>query len=214
MEEHHLSVARTARYFTRGEPGPHVTQIWFVLHGYSQLAATFLSYFKPIDDGTRYIVAPEGLSRFYLQGSHGRIGASWMTREDREREIDDYVGFLNALHDQVMERMPGRPPVHVLGFSQGAATASRWLAGGHVRADRLVLWGGRLPPEFDTGEGVAFLRGVRVDLVAGVEDGFVPPDVVREDRERLARIGLPYREITFDGGHRMDRETLLAVAAA
>ena len=43
----------------------------------------------PLDDGSRLIVAPEALSRFYLgevsqrPASERRVGASWMTREDR-----------------------------------------------------------------------------------------------------------------------------------
>ena len=41
MQEHHLSVERTARYYTLGSlDGPR--DVWFVCHGYGQLAARFL----------------------------------------------------------------------------------------------------------------------------------------------------------------------------
>ena len=59
--EHRIEVTRTARYWTLGaEDAP--TEVWFVLHGYRQLAERFLRRFVPLDDGSRLVVAPEGLS--------------------------------------------------------------------------------------------------------------------------------------------------------
>ena len=60
-----LPVTRTARVALLGPATPAIRELWFVLHGYSQLAATFIEDFRAIDDGTRLIVAPEALSRFY-----------------------------------------------------------------------------------------------------------------------------------------------------
>ena len=99
MTEHHLAVTRTARYYQQGELSAQTRRVWFVCHGYGQLAAYFSRHFAFLastDPGT-VIIAPEGLSRFYLQGNGGRVGASWMTRDDRLHEIDDHVGFLNQL---------------------------------------------------------------------------------------------------------------------
>ena len=107
MKERHIRVARTARYYTLGSAGPHLREIWIVCHGIRQLARRFLPRFAELDDGTRLIVAPEGLSRSYLHGPESRpdkpipIGATWMTREDRENEITDYVEFLDAVLDEV-----------------------------------------------------------------------------------------------------------------
>lgn len=107
MKERHIRVARTARYYTLGSAGPHLREIWIVCHGIRQLARRFLPRFAELDDGTRLIVAPEGLSRFYLHGPESRpdkpipIGATWMTREDRGNEITDYVEFLDAVLDEV-----------------------------------------------------------------------------------------------------------------
>jgi hypothetical protein len=69
-----------------------------VLHGYAQLAERFLRWFRPVDDGQTWIVAPEALSRFYLEttlkGSHGpAIGATWLTREAREADLADHVDY-------------------------------------------------------------------------------------------------------------------------
>src|SRR5206468_1825615 len=123
----HIRVARTARYETLGSETT-AREVWFVLHGYGQLAASFIQAFSVLDDGTRLIVAPEALNRFYLVGvdsgaaAERPVGATWMTREDRDAEIADYVEYLDALAAQVLGavRRGERPPrVIVLGFSQG-----------------------------------------------------------------------------------------------
>src|SRR5947199_10791389 len=103
MQEHHFSTRRTARFFTLGSP-ERSTDLWILCHGYGQLASRFLERFRPIEAERRCIVAPEGLSRFYLTDSPAerRVGASWMTREDRLHEIDDYVRYLDALHAKIV----------------------------------------------------------------------------------------------------------------
>src|SRR5881296_2809116 len=77
MQEHHIGVSRTARYFTLGDCSPGVGEVWFVCHGYGQLASRFLEKLRVLDDGRRYLLAPEGLSRFYLSESptERRVGA-------------------------------------------------------------------------------------------------------------------------------------------
>src|SRR4051812_21085005 len=108
--EHHIHVRRTARYYTLGEPGNQTRDVWFVCHGYGQLAADFIKEFEIIADPTRVIVAPEGLSRHYavneagFHSSESKVVASWMTREDREAEIDDYVAYLDAVYAEIISR--------------------------------------------------------------------------------------------------------------
>ena len=145
MQAHHLSVPRTARYYTLGDAGTHVSEVWMVCHGYGQLAQPFLASFERVASPTRRIVAPEALSRFYLDRQPPpndrppRVGATWMTREDRDHEIADHVAYLDALHDLVRPALPAAVRLRVLGFSQGVATVARWLALGRARADQLIL---------------------------------------------------------------------------
>jgi len=68
MQEHSFPTSRSARYFTLGAPA-NARAMWFVCHGYGQLASRFSSAFRPLDGEGRCIVAPEGLSRFYLTDS-------------------------------------------------------------------------------------------------------------------------------------------------
>ena len=218
MHEHHLTVQRTARYFTLGS-GDAPSQLWLVLHGYAQLASRFLRQLEPLDDGTRLIVAPEALSRFYLEpGQHGpesRVGATWMTREDRLSEINDYVGYLDALCVHVMRGLERPPPeVRVLGFSQGAATASRWVAMGRSRVDRLYLWGAFLPPDLDLHTHAPALRAARLTVVLGRADGHATAERRAELEHRLRSHHLEPAIIEYDGGHRLHAGTLRTLAAS
>lgn len=220
MHEHHIEVARTARYVTLGPADGSARDLWFVLHGQGQLAARFVEQFAPLDDGTRLIVAPEALSRYYVDrapaapGEPPRVGASWMTRDDREAEISDYLGYLDAVYARVCPAGPGEGGrLTVLGFSQGAATASRWVALGTPRAHRLVCWGGAVAHDVALGAGGAGLRGARLTLVAGTRDEYASPEAVAAEETRLRAAGVAYELRSYDGGHRIHAATLLAVAA-
>lgn len=219
VREHRIEVTRTARYYTLGEPGPRIRQVWIACHGYRQLAARFIQRLRTLDDGTRVVVAPEALSRFYLDddgGPHGpeaRIGASWMTREDRLSEIRDYVAYLDALHERIFEDLDReRVELVALGFSQGAATAARWTAYGRARVDRLVLWAGAVPPDLDLEHDGERLRRARLTLVAGTADPLVPMDAVAAEEARLRTHDVPYRLVTWNGDHRVDGDVLREIA--
>src|SRR5213080_184340 len=213
MHEHHLSVSRTARYFTLGERSAAVAEVWFACHGYGQLAARFLEKLRVLDDGTRYLVAPEGLSRFYLSEhpTERRVGASWMTREDRLAEIEDYVRYLDAVYADVCGVLDrAQVTVHALGFSQGVATVSRWAAMGKAKIDRLILWGGEFPPDLDlTVDTVASrLQAVHLTLVYGRSDEYITAKIVQTTTARLRQHGIPYREVPFEGGHELNEAVL------
>jgi predicted esterase len=213
-----LSTPRTARCVVRGpEDLAAVRELWVVLHGYAQLAAEVADGVGALDDGTRLIIAPEGLSRFYdapAFSSHrdARVGASWMTREDRLEEIADYLGWLQRAYEHFASSLGREVPLTVLGFSQGGSAAARWVASGRVPAARLIIWGSTLAPELDLGPSTP-LRRVRTLFVLGNRDRFIKPEHVTAERARLGAAGFPHEVRTFDGGHRLDDDTLRQVAA-
>jgi predicted esterase len=171
-----------------------------------------------VDDGSRLIVAPEALSRFYDARStpeahrEASVGASWMTREDRLHEIDDQRAWLQQVWEAYRPQMPHDAPLTVLGFSQGASAASRWVATGHVPARRLICWGASLAPELDLGPA-APLRRVATSIVIGARDRFAPPERIAAERARIEAAGFPVSFLTFAGGHRLDDPTLTRLAA-
>lgn len=217
----HLAITRTARYYTLGDEHESLEEVWFLLHGYGQLAGQFIRYFAEIDDGTRLLVAPEALNRFYLVSPNAApaadrpVGATWMTREDRDSEIGDYVAYLEQLHERVLARL-AQPPARivVLGFSQGAATAARWVDRGAARPDALVLWGGLLPPDIDLSLGAQAISGVPLTILVGSEDPFITPAQVDAQEAALRAHGVPYAINRYDGKHAIHRAVLRELARA
>lgn len=209
MTEHHLAVTRRARYYQLGELGADTRRVWFVLHGYGQLAAYFLRHFVPLAaaDPALVVIAPEGLARFYLSGNGGRVGASWMTREDRLSEIDDYVAYLHQVAAPVLATAPAAQ-ITVLGFSQGAATVSRWLSRAAFRPARLVLWAGAFPNDMDFRVATKLLRGLPVTLVVGEQDEYIDAEQVRAQQDFLRKLGVEPELIQFAGRHTLDAEVL------
>jgi predicted esterase len=102
--------------------------------------------------------------------------------------------------------------VLVLGFSQGVATACRWLCLGRSRVESLVLWAGPLPPELDAAS-VAPLRRVRLTRVLGERDEMATAEHVEAEQERLRQLGLDAPLLRFDGGHELDRAALEGLTA-
>lgn len=208
---HSVEVPRTARVATLGTPD--TADIWWVvLHGYGQLAADFIEAFTPIVTPDRCVVAPEGLSRFYVDGlnEHKQVGASWMTTEAREDEIADFLRFL----DTTTRTLSGEPPasIQLLGFSQGAAMASRWALLGDTTVDRLILWGGAPAHDLDLAVHADTLRASDLTLVAGTDDQHLTPKRRAAVRRRLRAHEVPWNLHTFEGGHRIDSSALQAIA--
>jgi|SRR5688572_5684009 len=221
VTEHHLTVKRTARYCRLGDVVAPVIDLWVVCHGFAQLARAFIEEFRPISRPGRLIVAPEALNRFYLNreggraGAGARVGATWMTREDRLAEIDDYVRYLDDVHREITEGQQ-REDVRVtaLGFSQGTATAARWLVHGTARIDRLVLWAGLLPPEIDpAGPPRDRLTSTELVLVRGTRDEMLDAKQLATQRDSLEQAGARVTVLEFEGGHRMDRAVLQRIGS-
>ncbi len=211
--EHHITVARTARYQQLGEISAATRQLWLVAHGYGQLAEYFIRHFAPLHAADRagtVVVAPEALSRFYLSGTGGRIGASWMTRADRLAEIDDQANYLTQLLDELLGGCPPDVQVTVLGFSQGTATVSRWLArgGARWRPQQLVLWAGDFPTDIDTATAQALLNQLPVAIVGGDQDAYVGPAKLHQQADLLRQNGAHVTTLTFAGGHSLDGSLL------
>jgi predicted esterase len=214
--EHHLTVARTARYYTIGDSGDAIRSVWIVAHGYGQLGGTFVREFAPVDDGTRLVVAPEALSRFYVEDASrsghaaAAVGGSWMTREDRESEIGDQVAYLDALYDTVFARVPReRVRLTVLGFSQGVATIARWLVRTTRPVDRTVIWAGYIPDDVLAGAW----HPKNLTLVGGTRDRFAVAAKIDAQLDALRAAEIPFSTLTFEGGHRLDDTVLRELAA-
>lgn len=211
MTEHNLTVPRTARYYTLGTPSESITDLWIVCHGYGQLARFFLRHFSVLDNGHTLVIAPEALSRFYLDGFSGRVGATWMTKEGRFSEIEDQTTYLNLLLKEQLAQLPENVRVTVLGFSQGGATVSRWLATQNMSVHRLILWAASFPEDIDFATGKAAFTNLPVAMIYGTEDEFITPETLQRKQQLMQELGIAPQVYTFEGGHTLHPETLKLV---
>jgi predicted esterase len=204
-----LLVERHARVALVGDPAT-ASEVWLILHGYGMTAQGILHWFRAAAKPGRAMVAPEGLSRFYQKSKGLRtVGASWMTREDRENEILDQNGYLEQVASRWLVGSDGHlPQIHVHGFSQGVATACRWVAATATPVHRLVCWGSPTPGDVPSEQLAARLGGSPLNLAIGESDRFFSPDVVAADAARRREEGLAVNLVRFDGGHGIDREVL------
>jgi predicted esterase len=214
MKEHELSFNYTARYYTLGECNPATRKIWFVMHGYGQLARFFVNKFKVLADAQVYVIAPEGLSKFYLEDvtsrvrtGNNRVGATWMTRENRMADIENYLNYLTTIYKmEVPEYFSGE--ITILGFSQGAATATRWAIDGNNPFHQLILWAGILPPDMNFEKGHEVLKNKKIIEVFGKTDPYVTEDKLKEATTLNIRLGINPDLIEFEGGHEINEEVL------
>lgn len=211
MEEKKVTFRFDARYCLSGTLDANTRQVWIVLHGYGQLARYFIKKFEKLQEHGICVIAPEGLSRFYLseltdQGrKDNKVGATWMTRENRLMDIDNYLTYLNAICEAELGAFP-RILVTLVGFSQGCATVCRWAAQGKVRFDKLILWAGLFPPDMDFKAGQDALNGKKVYMVVGDQDPYVTPDRLKEFDGLAQQLGIEPEKIVFHGKHEIKEE--------
>ena len=211
MIGHQFIVQKTARYYTINKIESSTRHVWWVLHGYGQLARFFIQHFEPLTGRGHVIIAPEGLSRFYLSNDWERVGASWMTKEDRLHEITDQLAYLNALQKYLYPDTSNISfKTHILGFSQGTATAWRWLGQSNMDVDNLILWAGMIPTDFN--ERIINRSKMAVHTVFGTEDPFFSEEKLLNLKEIINQSGLQSMDYTFNGKHTIDKKTLMIIA--
>lgn len=210
--EHRITFEFNGRYEVIGSPGPDIEQMWFVCHGHGQLAKYFIKKFESLNDGKHLIIAPEGLFRYYLDGFTGRVGATWMTKEDRVSDIQNYLTFLSSVYDQVRSKLKPEVKVTLLGFSQGAATISRFATQTDVAFDRLVLWAGIFPPDLPPLESERKLSDKTCVLVYGENDQYLTEDRIKEQEGIASKINVTPHVLTFEGEHELNESVILQIS--
>lgn len=214
MIEKEINFNFSARYYKSGEITNDTKHVWFVIHGYGQLAKYFLPKFSALINTETCVIAPEGLSRFYLdditsrtQSGNNRVGATWMTRENRLADIQNYLDYLHTIFKkEIPQGYNGK--ITFFGFSQGAATVSRWALTG-ILFHRLILWAGIFPPDMDFQKGQVVFHNKEVIEVYGNQDPFLTEVRIKEMDTLNEKLKLKPRVLTFEGAHEIHLPTLL-----
>ncbi len=201
MKEYSFNIEKTTRYYTLGELD-HSDKILFVLHGYGQLPQFFIRKFQSLVDKGYFVVAPEGPHRFYLEGTSGRVGASWMTKEARLDDIEDNLMYLKKLVESFV-KIKEFKKISLLGFSQGGATATRFYEKHHTYFDLCVLWASVFPNDVPF-QNLSNYSGFH--FVVGMEDPYFTKESIDEYISLYQSYGI--KTHTFQGKHNINDELL------
>lgn len=198
MEYNRIEVQRSLRYVSR----PAIQEnpiLVYLLHGYGQLAYYFLHKVADILPNEVHFVAPEGMHRFYLNGTAGRVGASWMTKEGREIDILENSKALDTLHSHLVETIQPRK-IAVIGFSQGGATAARWIGNGQLKVDLNLTWASVYPPDLTPESNTMY--ATQNTFVLGTEDPYFNEEARDFTIQQYKEMG--FETITFEGKHELN----------
>lgn len=208
-QQHHLKVAIKASYYTLNELTDKTERIWLVFHGYGQLAEFFIKKFEGLDPEKNYIIAPQGLSKYYLNGVFGRVGASWMTKEDRLTEIDNQYAYLDALIDTIDLR--NRQLIY-FGFSQGTATMGRYAAHAKLPFNQMIIWAGTFPPD-TTKEDWSYLTGKEgIHYFTSRDDIYFKEEFIDQQNEVVNKaFGRTPELHWYEGGHKVIPEIVTTI---
>lgn len=204
-----LKVEKKARYFQIGDAHNKVTTVWIVLHGYGMLSEFFIKKFDPIKNKNTLIIAPEALNRFYIDSNYGRVGASWMTKDERQTDIDENISYLNGLIDKINKEIGhSRFKINVLGFSQGGATACRWVFSSDVEIENLIMWAGDIPKDTLTEKNRSKWKDTNTYLVMGKKDELINEKMKAKFLKLVTDYQLDYKLKLYDGDHRIYADVL------
>ncbi|WP_420575350.1 alpha/beta hydrolase [Ekhidna sp.] len=204
--QNHIKFSTKASYYTLNELTDKTERIWLVFHGYGQLAEYFIKKFEGLDPEKNFIIAPQGLSKYYLDGVYGRVGASWMTKEDRLTEIENQYVYIDAVLEQF--DLSGKELVY-FGFSQGTATMGRYAAYAKNPFSKMIIWAGTFPPDTDPKDW-AYLSGKEgIHYYTSKEDVYFKDEMIPKQNEVVkSALGREPELHWYDGGHRVMPELL------
>ncbi len=203
-----ISFQYQAQYSVSHEPSFQEKEIWLLLHGYGQLAEFFIRKFQGFDSSDRLFVAPEGTNYGYLNGFSGRVGANWMTKHEREIAIQNNHNYLDLLMGNLLSQYKEAPIIKVLGFSQGAATATRWVSRWTGEINEVVLWAGGFAQDMVLEDAQEKFSKTKFTLVLGDKDEFITPESIEIQQELTKNLGTEVKKLIFSGGHEIDIEML------
>jgi predicted esterase len=180
-------------------------------HGYAETAERMLTNLRALAPGEPAdpqgepgatvcdwcLVSVQALHRFYTRSEE--VAANWMTRQDRELEIENNTAYVWSVVHAVERDYRVRRPLVFAGFSQGVAMAYRAAAAGPC--DALILLAGDVPP--DVAPRASGLPPIL--LGRGTKDNWYTEEKAAADARILRDAGVSVTEHVFDGGHVWDQ---------
>lgn len=209
MDLSHKEVSFTTvkTYSTLNKITPETEFVWVVFHGIGYLSRYFLKYFNGLDPDLHYLIAPQAPSKYYLNGQYKHVGASWLTKEDTEMEIENLMAYIDSVIKH--EALPENVRLVIFGYSQGVSIATRWVAKRKIKCDHLILYSGGIPNELETDDINHLLEETKIKFIVGREDEYITPARWEKEKKNIENLfnGKAVIEF-FDGGHEVKKEII------
>jgi predicted esterase len=206
-QTHWIPVAQEQRVDSLGTLSDATKHVWVGLHGYGQLVQFFARHFRSLATEERAFVFPQGPHKFYLNGVHGRVGASWMTKDERLVDIANQRLYLGFVFQWIKQQAP-KATIHCVAFSQGVATIMRCIGHPDVQPSSILAWAGSWPPDLDETNRAA-LEELRFKACFGTRDEYITTEKQQEMRGYyLEKYNFEPSVSVYEGGHSFDAEKL------
>lgn len=201
-EQHHIEISVKASFRTLNKLTTKTEKVWLVFHGYGQLSEYFIKKFEGLDPEKNFIIAPQGLSKYYLDGVTGRVGASWMTKEDRLTEIENQFTYIDAVLKEV-GNISNKQLIY-FGFSQGTATMGRYAAHAKIPFQKMIIWAGTFPPDTNPKDWDYLTGKEEIHYYTSREDIYFKEEMI-ENQNKVVKdaLGREPQLHWYEGGHRV-----------
>ena len=206
-QTHWIPVAQEQRVDSLGTLSDATKHVWVGLHGYGQLVQFFARHFRSLATEERAFVFPQGPHKFYLNVVHGRVGPSWMTKDERLVDIANQRLYLGFVFQWIKQQAP-KATIHCVAFSQGVATIMRCIGHPDVQPSSILAWAGSWPPDLDETNRAA-LEELRFKACFGTRDEYITTEKQQEMRGYyLEKYNFEPSVSVYEGGHSFDVEKL------
>ncbi|MEX0288809.1 MAG: alpha/beta hydrolase [Flavobacteriaceae bacterium] len=181
--------------------------VWVVFHGIGYLSRYFLKYFNELNKEQNFIISPQAPSKYYLNSEYKHVGASWLTKEDRDTSMENLLNYLDEI--MVQESVPKNCRLIILGFSQGVSVAMRWVAKRKVQCHLLVLYAGGIPDELNKADFAHLEGSSSVKILIGDADEYLNEQRLKTERRKIEAIFNNKAELViFEGTHEVKKELI------
>ncbi len=205
-EEKVISYQINNTYSTLNNLTTKTKKIWFVCHGLGFLSRYFISYFNELNTDENYIIAPQAQSKQYLNGKFKHVGASWLTKENTQFEIENILNYLDSVYKN--ENIPNDIEFNILGYSQGVSIVTRWISKRKIKCNNLYLYAGKVPREFTTND---FIHINNTIFIIGDNDEYVNDEILKSEKDYLENIFKGIKYINFHGKHEVKKDVINAL---
>lgn len=204
-QEKEILYSSTNSYSTLNTLTKLTKNVWFVCHGMGYLSRYFLKYFKSLNPEENYIIAPQAPSKYYLKSNFKRVGSSWLTKENTEKDTENIMQYFDSIFEN--EMIPESKNLIVFGYSQGVSVAMRYVAKRQLVCYQLILHSGGIPKESII-EDFDFLNA-QVKFIYGSKDVYLNEERLQAEIKKAHQLfNNKIEVIMFDGKHEVNIDTI------